>query len=561
MKFDDIPYVRPGKEELDRLSALTELARSAGSAQELAEAIREVNRIDKHVYTMLATAKIRFGQNTEEPFYRAEQPHIARAEAEFSLRINAFYSAASESSFADELSVEFPAILFKKYKLKNKTVSRTIIDELEEESRLIAQYRKLQSSISVNFNGKHIPEHELSKYMNSPDRETRREAYLAHSVHYDVNQDEYNSIFSSLVEVRTSLARKLGEKNFIPTGYFRLAKDCYSEGEVASFRNEVKKHIVPLVEKLRAQQAERLGLCRLHAYDHNLQFLSGNPKPILSGNALVRAGFDIYRLLCPDGAEFVDSIATSDSCDLFPRSNKNNVAYCEILPEYGFPFIFANLNGTASDVSTFTHELGHAFAGYLAAKHTDIFALQDPTYESCEVQGMAMEFLSWPHYDRFYGPDADRVKLMQLIDALEFIPYGCMVDEFQHTVYAHPELTDVERQDAWLALESVYRPYLDISDIPCFRDGRIWHRQSHIFTVPFYYIDYCLAQLVSLQLLELMINRSHEEAFSRYRRFVEPGGTLSFSGLIEAAGLKNPFELGAVENTVTAACNILTQLE
>ena len=179
------------------------------------------------------------------------------------------------------------------------------------------------------------------------------------------------------------------------------------------------------------------------------------------------------------------------------------------------------MNGTASDVSTFTHELGHAFAGFLAAKSTDIFALQDPTYESCEVQGMAMEFLSWPYYESFYGPEAGRAKLMQLIDALEFIPYGCMVDEFQHIMYAQPELTAAERQEVWLALEATYRPYLDISDIPLWRDGRVWHRQSHIFTVPFYYIDYCLAQLISIQLLELMLREGHAEAFSRYRRFVD----------------------------------------
>uniref|UniRef100_UPI0040294644 M3 family oligoendopeptidase n=1 Tax=Candidatus Scatomorpha intestinigallinarum TaxID=2840923 RepID=UPI0040294644 len=561
MRFEDIHYVRPDAQELSRLSALTQLARSADSAQELARAIREVNDIDKHVYTMLTAGKIRYAQNTQDPFYRAEQAHIARAEAEFSLRINAFYTAASESPFADELSGEFPVALFNKYRLKNRAVSPAVIGELEEESRLIAQYRKLESSIFVEFNGKNIPEHELSKYMNSPDRETRRAAYLAHSACYDARQDEYNAIFSELVKVRTSLARKLGEDSFIRTGYLRLAKDCYGETDVSSFRQEVKKHVVPLVEELRARQAKRIGLSRLCAYDNNIQFLSGNPKPVLLGDALVRAGFDVYRQLCDEGAEFVDSIISSGTFDLFPRNFKNNVAYCEALPEYGLPFIFANLNGTASDVSTFTHELGHAFAGFLAAKSTDIFALQDPTYESCEVQGMAMEFLSWPYYESFYGPEAGRVKLMQLIDALEFIPYGCMVDEFQHIMYAQPELTAAERQEVWLALEATYRPYLDISDIPLWRDGRVWHRQSHIFTVPFYYIDYCLAQLISIQLLELMLREGHAEAFSRYRRFVEPGGTLSFSKLVEAAGLKNPFELGTVEKTVNTAFRILTQLE
>ena len=246
MRFEDIHYVRPDAQELSRLSALTQLARSADSAQELARAIREVNDIDKHVYTMLTAGKIRYAQNTQDPFYRAEQAHIARAEAEFSLRINAFYTAASESPFADELSGEFPVALFNKYRLKNRAVSPAVIGELEEESRLIAQYRKLESSIFVEFNGKNIPEHELSKYMNSPDRETRRAAYLAHSAYYDARQDEYNAIFSELVKARTSLARKLGEDNFIRTGYLRLAKDCYGETDVSSFRQEVKKHVVLL---------------------------------------------------------------------------------------------------------------------------------------------------------------------------------------------------------------------------------------------------------------------------------------------------------------------------
>ena len=228
------------------------------------------------------------------------------------------------------------------------------------------------------------------------------------------------------------------------------------------------------------------------------------------------------------------------------------------LPKYKAPFILANFNGTSGDVDVITHECGHAFQGYISSKdpireHADI------TMETAEIHSMSMEFFTEGWMQLFFGGRSADYVDMHLEDAASFIPYGCMVDEFQHIVYEQPDLTPEQRKQAWLGLEKKYRPYLDITGIPYIEEGTRWQYQMHIYESPFYYIDYCLAQTVALGFL-IAMHKDYDKAFDKYIEFSKCGGTVPFPTLVKNAGLPDPFGNGSLDELGKGAEDILKSL-
>ena len=202
-----------------------------------------------------------------------------------------------------------------------------------------------------------------------------------------------------------------------------------------------------------------------------------------------------------------------------------------------------------------THEGGHAFAGYTAR---DVFpmALQSPTMESCEIHSMSMEFFAWPWAEDFFGDQADKYRYSHLMGALTFLPYGTMVDHFQHIVYEQPDLTPAQRHEKWAELTAIYMPWIRLGDMPFWGEGKAWQRQSHIYEMPFYYIDYCLAQSVALQFWALM-QEDRQAAWKRYYGLVKLAGTRTYRELVTSAGLNDPFEPQGLQAACEAAARWL----
>ena len=207
--------------------------------------------------------------------------------------------------------------------------------------------------------------------------------------------------------------------------------------------------------------------------------------------------------------------------------------------------MFSNFNGTSGDVDVLTHEAGHAFQAWVAAGQGMCQELANPGLESCEIHSMSMEFLTSPWHHLFFGKDTAKYALAHAQEALTFLPYGCMVDEFQHIVYSQPHLTPDERNGIWLELERKYRPWNDFDGLPFYGRGAGWQRQLHVYQYPFYYIDYCLAQIVSLQFFAAHLN-DPKDAWQRYLALVKKGGGDTYAGLVKAAGFTVPFEQGAI---------------
>jgi M3 family oligoendopeptidase len=214
------------------------------------------------------------------------------------------------------------------------------------------------------------------------------------------------------------------------------------------------------------------------------------------------------------------------------------------LADFKAPFIFANFNGTSGDIDVLTHEVGHAFQVY-ESRHFEVPEYGFPTMEACEIHSMSMEFFTWPWMELFFQEDTEKYRFNHLASALQFIPYGVAVDEFQHFVYGNPEATPDERKAEWRKIEKKYLPHRNYEENEYLERGGFWQKQSHIFRSPFYYIDYTLAQICAFQFWKRM-NEDYPTAWTDYLKLCQQGGSRSFVELVKYAGLISPFEDGCV---------------
>ncbi|MBR0085001.1 MAG: M3 family oligoendopeptidase, partial [Lachnospiraceae bacterium] len=481
--------------------------------------------------------------SAEDEFFNANLPLLQGDD-------QAFDKAKLESPFRKDFEAEFGELMFKNSEIAIKTFSPEIIPELQEENALTTEYTKLIASAQIPFEGGTYTISQLSPFKNDPDDARRLAAWKAEGQWYKDHQDKLDEIYDKMTHLRDTMGRKLGYDGFTELGYYRMNRNCYTKEDVEKFREAVRTYLVPVADKIYRKQAERTGLAYpLSFADKELEFRSGNPKPQGTPDDILNAGRDFYDALSPETSRFFRMMLDNELLDVLSTEGKAGGGYCTSLADYKVPFIFANFNGTKHDVEVVTHEAGHAFAAYMNMDRIPQSYVW-PSMEGCEVHSMSMEFFAWPWTEGFFGPDTKKYLFSHLAGALTFIPYGTMVDHFQHEVYAHPEMSPRERHDTWKRLLGIYMPWVRLDgDIPFYAEGEGWQRQSHIYEVPFYYIDYCLAQTVSLEFWA-MIQKDVKNAWSHYMTYTVHGGSRTFTELLKNAGLESPFD----ENTLKKVC-------
>ena len=559
MKFSEMPYVRPDLEAMKAKGAETvERLKKAACGKEQERIYRDFETVSNSAETMGTIAYVRHSINTRDEFYAQEQdwmdqvgPQMEQIRQEVSL-------ALLESPYRDELEQLLGKVFFTNMEISVRSFKPELMELMAEENKLVSSYQKLCASAMVEFDGKTMPMPMLGPYKLSQDREVRKAAYETEGRFYDEHRQELDEIYDSLVKNRTAQGKLMGYENFLPLAYDRLGRNCYGPEEVASFRQQVVRDLVPLLEKIKQGQKMRLGLEKLYFWDDGIRFPDGNAKPMGTAEDILKAGLDMYHDLSPETAEFIDFMYENELLDVLSKDGKAPGGYCTSLPDYKAPFIFSNFNGTSGDVDVLTHEAGHAFADYRAVRQGYVRASQSPTIESCECHSMSMEFLTQDFHKNFFGDATRKYEIAHCEDALFFIPYGCLVDEFQHRVYENPELTPQQRNELWQELEMKYRPWMDFGDLPFYSRGALWQRQLHIYLLPFYYIDYCLAQTVAFQFwIASMEDRT--DAWKRYLSFLDKGGTQTFEQLVHGAGLKVPYDAGCVHEICTAVSRWLEE--
>jgi len=538
-KRPDLPQV-----EKDYNQLLTSFERAA-TADEQKEILARVNDLKNEFQTFSSIASVRNSIDTGNPFYEAEQEFFDSNEPVMKDLNIRFYKALGNAKFKAELEQKFGNQLFKLADVSVKTFHPSIIEDLKEENKLGTEYTKLVASAEITFRGKKLNLSALDAFQESTDRETRKEAFNAKWAFFAQNEAKFDEIYDKLVKVRTRIAKSLGYKNFVELAYFRMSRTDYDAKMVAVYRDQVLKHVVPLAAKLRERQRERIGVEKLKLYDWAHNFNSGNPTPIGTPEQIVANGQKMYSELSAETKEFFDFMVNNDLMDLVNRKGKAAGGYCTMFNKFKAPFIFANFNGTLGDVDVLTHEAGHAFQCY-QSRGFEVEEYVFPTMEACEIHSMSMEHLTYAWMNLFFGKDTEKYKFVHLSSNILFLPYGVAVDEFQHIIYENPDLTPAGRKKVWLDMEKKYRPWVDYDGVDYLERGGFWQRQPHIYRSPFYYIDYCLAQLCALQFWSKS-EKDFKATWQDYLTLCKAGGSKSFLELVKLAKLKSPFEADVFE--------------
>jgi M3 family oligoendopeptidase len=414
--------------------------------------------------------------------------------------------------------------------------------ELEvEANNLYSDYSKIRGKAEIDLDGEKKTITQLTNLGESPDAALRKRAFLALAGFYRDKREELDRIYARLVELRTQAAKTLGFEDFVPLGYKQMRRTDYGPSHVARFRDEIEEHVVPLLRDLRISQG---GGKPVRPWDR--AFFPGYSLPpgIVPVPGQIDAARKVYAALHPRLAKHFDTMVGRGLVDLENRPGKRPGAFCTSMPDRDEVRIFCNSTGAASDVGTLLHESGHSFQGW-ESQPIALCELQWPTLEACEIHSMGMELLSFPHLDAFFASeDAQRFRRQRLAKTVTLLPYVAVVDAFQHEVYENPGLSPDERAQTWARLWRRFMQGEDWSGHDA-DAARWWHRQLHIFGMPFYYIDYALAETCALQLWRLG-RKDPGEAMRRYLRLCEIGGTRSFLGVLEEGGLESPFEEGVL---------------
>ena len=560
MKFNDYKYEKINIDETkEKFSNLIKSFSDAENLEEQTKYMDEIIKLRNHIETMETLVSIRHSIDTTDEFYDKENEYVDEISPILFGFISEFYKALVNSKFRADLEKKYGKFLFDLAENTLKTFNEEIIPDLQEENRLSSKYSKLIASAKIQFDGEEKNLSEMVPYTQSKDRNVRIEASKKVAHFFKENKDEFDKIYDGLVKVRTTIAQKLGYKNYVELGYARLSRLEYDSEMVASYRKQVLENIVPLHTELRQRQAKRLGLDKLKFYDEPIKFNSGNADPHGDPEWILNHGKTMYNELSKETAEFFSFMTEKNLWDLLSKKGKMSGGYCTYIPEYKSPYIFANFNGTSHDVDVLTHEAGHAFQVYQSRGY-EIPEYLWPTYEACEIHSMSMEFLTWPWMDLFFENDAEKYKFIHLSEALLFIPYGVTVDEFQHWVYENPNATPDDRRAKWLEIEKKYLPTRDYGEVDDLKEGIFWFRQGHIFNSPFYYIDYTLSQVCAFQFW-IKSQENREKAWDEYLALCKLGGSKPFFELMKAANLKNPFDQGTIASVIPKIREFLESID
>ena len=552
--FKDMPYERPDLEKAKaEMTLLVERLKNASSYEEAREVFLEKDAMERHMSTLEELSSIRHSIDTRDEFYDKEAEFWSNAMPEMEEYAQAFMAELLKSPFRADFEKEFHKILFTDAEIALRTFAPELIPDMQQENELSRGYEKLLASAKIPFEGGVYTLSQLTPFKNDPDDERRLAAWMADGKWYKENQAELDRFYDELVKVRTAMAKKLGYDNYLPLGYDHMGRNCYGPEDVKKFRQAVVDYIVPIADSIYKEQAKRLGKeYPMNYADNALEFRSGNPKPFGSAEDILNHGLTFYRELSPETKEFFETMMRYQLLDVLSTEGKEAGGYCTGIPDYNVPFIFANFNGTQGDVSVVTHEAGHAFAYWMNADRIPSSQCW-PSMEACEVHSMSMEFFAWPWAEGFFKEDTKKFYYSHLAEALKFIPYGTLVDHFQHVVYEHPEYTPEERHAAWKELSLRYMPWAKLDgEIPFYGEGQAWQRQHHIYSSPFYYIDYCLAQTVSLEFWAMM-QEDQKKAWDHYMAYTRQGGEVTFTELLKNAGMDSPFEGETLKNVAEAA--------
>ncbi len=420
-------------------------------------------------------------------------------------------------------------------------------------SLLSQEYQTISGAITVQFQGQELTLPQVAKFLQEPDRDLREAAWRATAERRYQEKDKLNNLFDRMLKLRHEIALNAGCRNFTEYQFRNYHRFDYTPEDCKKYHIAVEEIVVPVCEKITARRKQQMGLDRLRPWDTQVDSLNRPAlKPFTQVPELIGGVENIFTKINPDlGAQFAE-MAGANLLDLASRKGKAPGGYQNTLAEIRKPFIFMNAVGVDDDVRTLLHEGGHAFHAFAAAGQT-LYPYRHAPMEFCEVASMSMELLANDYLDEFYnGEDRTRSCYSHLEDVIQLLAWVATVDCFQHWIYENPKHTAQEREAKWIEVYNRFGgKFLDWGGLENFQ-AVLWHRQLHIFEVPFYYIEYGIAQLGALQIW-LNSKKDQAKAVADYRHGLSLGGSRPLPELFSAAGLKFDFSADTIGPLVKAA--------
>ena len=411
-----------------------------------------------------------------------------------------------------------------------------------ELSVLQQQYGTIAGKMTITVDDKEYTLQQAAQFLESEDRSKRESVYMKIQERRLQDQQAMHDLFTSLIEKRHQVALNAGFQNYRDYKFVELGRFDYSKEDCYQFHEAVKLHVLPIIDKIYARKKQKLGLDTLKPWDTEAEPAGTSPlRPFTDGKDLYEKTVTCFEQLNPFFADCLKKMNDLKHFDLESRKGKAPGGYNCPLAESGAPFIFMNAAGQMSDVTTMVHEGGHAVHSFLAHP-LSLSAFKEYPMEIAEVASMAMELFTMNHWQSFFDNAADlqRAKEHQLERTITIFPWIAIIDKFQHWIYEHPAHTIQERTDAWVSIAKEFSTHsIDYSGLDDFR-AIGWQRQLHLFEVPFYYIEYGIAQLGAIGMW-MQYQKNPTQALENYMNALSLGGTKTLPELYTTAGLSFNF--------------------
>ena len=426
-------------------------------------------------------------------------------------------------------------------------------------TKLVTEYNEICGAQMVEFDGEQKTFAQMAIYFENTDRKIREDAWKAVSERRFEDNERVSEIYDELIQIRHKMATNAGFEGFQQYMFASMHRFDYSIEDCLEFHESIETVCQPLRHRTDGERMRDLGVDSLRPWDMGVD-VKGRPplQPFNDVQEMVDGCSRIFHNMSEELGNYFDQLDANDCLDLDSRKGKAPGGYQYYLQKSRLPFIFMNAAGTQRNIETMIHEAGHAFHSFYSG-HLDLIHERDSPIEFAEVASMSMELLTHPHWEEFYdNKDADRARRKHLEDIISFMPWMATIDAFQHWVYANPNHSREERAEKWLELGERFGPKVDMTGFEDIHKVS-WQRQGHLFGVPFYYVEYGIAQLGALQMWKYH-RRDTQDALDRYKAGLSLGYTRGLTELFQASGLELSFSESYVGELIREIDEALAEL-
>jgi len=536
--------------------------RQINSVEELEHWLRDRSEFEAAIEEDFAWRYIRMTCDTvSEELLQNFQYFATEIEPKIAPYSNELNKKLVESEYVDELDNDKYFVYLRSIK-KSLELFREENIPIQTEIQVEQQkYQSITGAMSVHIGDKEFTLEQAAAILKSPDREKRQEAWEKITGRRLENKEELDKLFDLLRVLRHKVALNAGFENFRDYMFQALGRFDYTPQDCYSFHEAIELEVVPVLREQAEKRKEALGLEALKPWDTDVDITGQAPlKPFQNGEELIEKSIQCFSNISRYLGERLEIMKENKLFDVESRKGKAPGGYNYPLAETGAPFIFMNSANTFRDLTTMVHEGGHAVHTFLTAD-LELNDFKHCPSEVAELASMSMELISMDNWDVFFSnpEELKRAKRDQLIDVIKTLPWVAVVDQFQHWIYTNPDHTDEQRREAWVQIyERFGASFVDWSDNKK-AEANLWQKQLHIFEVPFYYIEYGMAQLGAIAVWK-NYKENPEKGLQQYLDALKLGYTKTIKEIYETAGIKFDFSADYVKELVAFVKSELDKL-